>query len=135
MVEDLLEVLPAMLLVGIAAVALIAAILETPSPRHRARPRAGACLAALASALFAVCGGLVASGRAAQAVLTFAAGVATSALAVWLLRAPASDDNGDDGGSRRPETPPAPGPSSDGLDWEAFERDVAAYADRRTPAS
>jgi hypothetical protein len=61
---------------------------------------------------------------------------------VWLGRVPShgfrqnEDDGGDGGGGgggRGPEDEPPPGgpPDGDGgVDWEAFERDFAAYVDR-----
>lgn len=61
---------------------------------------------------------------------------------VWLGRVPSvgfrqspgeDDDDGDDGGGGGgpgPGPPEDPTPGGDGVDWDAFERDFAAYVDR-----
>jgi hypothetical protein len=98
------------------------------APR-RALPRADMHrLVGSAIALYAVGLAAWATGHPSLAVTVFGAGIATAALAAWLSR-------GDD--PRRPPDDDAPvdeqpplGPDGHDFDWEAFERDLAAYAER-----
>lgn len=64
----------------------------------------------------------------ALAITVYAAGIATAALAAWLSRGDDSPEPPDDSEPFDAQPPPDP----DGLrfDWEAFERDLRAYAER-----
>lgn len=114
--------------VAIAVSGLVAAVVESPSAEHRSRPRPGAALTIGGAIAFAAAGALAATGLVLAAVLVLAGGLASSAGAVWLLRNP-THDGGHGGGGRGPD-PPSPGdPAGGGIDWDAFERDFAAYVD------
>jgi hypothetical protein len=116
--------------VAAAACGLAAAILESPSARHRARPRAAGAVAALAAVLFTAAGGLAASALALFAALALGGALAASGGALWLAQAARDDAGGHGGDGPGPEGPRSPG-SDDGVDWEAFEADFAAYAQRQ----
>lgn len=120
------------------AVALVAAIVASAYARAPRRALPGAELGPMVLAavlLYAV--GMLAwlTHHAVLAAVLCAAGIAVSALAVWLSR---GDDSG--GGPRRGDEPvdEQPPPDPDGVpafDWAAFEREFRAYArKRRDPA-
>jgi hypothetical protein len=116
--------------VAIAVSGLVAAVVESPSARHRSRPRSGAALTIGGAIAFVAAGALAATGLVLPAVLVLAGGLAASAGAVWLLRDP-THDGGHGGGGRGPD-PPSPGdPAGGGIDWDAFEREFAAYVNAR----
>lgn len=116
--------------VGLTAVLLGTIVLSARAraPR-RALPRADMRrLVGSTMVLYAVGLAAWATDHPSLAITVFGAGIATAALAAWLSR-------GDD--PRRPpddEAPvdeqPPPGPDGHGIDWDAFERDLAAYAER-----
>jgi hypothetical protein len=118
---------PAVPLVGLAGAVLVAAAAEVPPPRHRVRPRAAGALLAFAAAAFAALGALGAVGLALHAEVALSAALAASAGGLWLARA-AGAGRGDDGGGPGRDDAGPPGPPEDGIDWEAFERDLDAYA-------
>jgi hypothetical protein len=115
------------------AVALVAAIVVSASAKAPSKPLPRRELRwLLAGALGLYAAGLLALAEhhSQVAVLVFAAGIATSALAAWLSRGtdagggPPSDDEPVD------EHPP---PDPDGVprfDWAEFERELLAYAKR-----
>lgn len=114
---------------AVAATGLLAAVIESPSPTHRARPGPGAVLTVAGAAAFVASGALAATGLVLAAVLVLAGGLTSSAGAVWLLRSP-EHGGGHGGGGGRGSDPPSPdNPTEGGIDWDAFERDFAAYAD------
>lgn len=67
-------------------------------------------------------------GEVAAAV--YACGISISALAVWLSRG--KDRTDPPGGDDPPDAPPPPGPNNaPDFDWDAFERELGVYTDRR----
>jgi hypothetical protein len=81
-------------------------------------------LVASALALYAVGAGAWLTHHLGLAVVVYAAGIATAALAAWLSRG---------GDWREPPDDPAdepPAPWDPGFDWEQFERDLADYVAR-----
>jgi 4-amino-4-deoxy-L-arabinose transferase-like glycosyltransferase len=96
-----------------------------PSPRSELRRLVLGALALYAVGLFALL-----RHQAQLAVVLYAAGVAASALAAWLSRG--TDSGGGPAGDEPVDEHPPPTPD-DGprFDWETFERDFQAYADRR----
>jgi hypothetical protein len=64
------------------------------------------------------------------AVGVYAAGVAGAALAAWLSRAEDSQEPPRGGDDEPTDVPPGPEPDGLGFDWAAFERELAAYAER-----
>jgi hypothetical protein len=82
-------------------------------------------------ALSLYCVGVIASltGHGTLAALLYASGIGISTFAVWLSRGsdpgwpPRSDDSSDE-----PPDDPEPAPE---FDWEAFERELGAYTERR----
>jgi hypothetical protein len=115
------------LAVGLALAILASALI--PPPR-RGFPRADLRVM-LVAALGLYCVGLGASltdhGGVAAAV--YACGISISALAVWLSRG--SDRREPPRGDDPPEAPPPTGPDEPEFDWDAFERQLDVYADRR----
>lgn len=120
------------------AAALAAAIIASASARAPRKQIARADLRWLLAgslALYAV--GVVALAKRYPdpAVLLFAGGIVTSALAAWLSR---GVDAG--GGPPRGDDPPDEHPPPDpdgvtGFDWAQFERDLLAYTERsRVPS-
>jgi hypothetical protein len=115
------------------AIALAGAIIISASARapRSSLPRADLrrlLLGALALYIVAVIAVLKQHGQ--LAILLFAAGIVTSALAFWLSR------GRDDGGPRREDEPvdehPPPGSGDLGgtFDWPRFERELLAYIER-----
>src|SRR5436305_1870063 len=117
----------------VLAVLLVATILAgacVRAPRH-SYPQAD-LKGLLFAALVLYCVGLAASlsDHEALAALLYAGGIGASAFAVWLSRGtdsgePPRDDVDD-------ESPPPTGPDEPPeFDWDAFERQLRVYADRR----
>ena len=102
--------------------------------------RACAAVAGAGAALAVVCAlagwALPAVGLGGDAVALAAAMLLTAALVELPADEPASDDDdpGSDGRGRGPDPDPDPdapdAPGGEGLDWERFERDFRAYAER-----
>jgi hypothetical protein len=123
---------------GLAAVlaALIIASASLRAPRTRLTWTELRWLLLGAMALYAV--GLVAQSRHLwqAAILLFAAGIATSALAAWLSRGTDHGDGPPHDDDPIDEQPPPDFDGSPTFDWAAFERDLRAYAEHsREPAS
>lgn len=116
-------VLAAALAAGISASALI-------RPPRRSFPGADLrvmLLAALGLYLVGFGASLTHHGSIAAAV--YACGISISALAVWLSRG--KDRRDPPGGDDPPDTqPPGPDDPTD-FDWDAFERELGVYTDRR----
>lgn len=73
--------------------------------------------------------------HASLAVAVYAAGVATATLAAWLSRADDSHEPPGPGELDPSDTEPPPDPDGLGFDWAAFERELAAYAERARDAT
>jgi|SRR5579884_4098907 len=71
------------------------------------------------------------TGHLALAVVVYAAGIMTAALAAWLSRGHDPGEPPDEGEPDGAQPPPDPDGFS--FDWAAFERDLRAYTER-TPA-
>jgi hypothetical protein len=114
------------------ALALLAGIIFSASANAPKKPLPRADLRWLMSAalaLYAVGLAALVKHHSQLAMLVFAAGIATSALAAWLSR------GSDAGGGPRPDEPADehPPPDPDGLtgfDWDRFERELLAYTRR-----
>lgn len=118
------------------AVALVAMVVASASARPPRKPLPRAELRWPLSAallLYGVGGLALLEHHSELAVWLFAAGIITSALAGWLSR-------GDAGGGSPPGDDPVgeqPPPDPNGapwFDWEAFERDLQAWSERRRRA-
>lgn len=122
----------------VLGILLLGAIITSVRARAPRRALPGADLRRLVgSALFLYLVGAVAwfTRHMALAVTVYAAGIAVAALAAWLSRGEDSEDP-PEGEDPVDEQPP---PDPDGLrvhwDWDEFERDLRAYAERtRAPA-
>jgi hypothetical protein len=116
----------------VLAIALAAAIFVSLYARAPRRAIPGYELRRLvisALGLYAVGGLASVTNHPMLAALVYAAGIAVCALAAWLSRGSDSEDP-PDGKEPVDEQPP---PEPDGVprfDWEAFEHDFRAYADR-----
>lgn len=118
-------VLAAALAAGIFASALV-------KPPRRSVPGADLrvmLLAALGLYLVGLGASLTHHGAVAAAV--YACGTSIAALAAWLSRA--EDRSDPPPGDDPPEAPPPAGPDDPTpvFDWDAFERQLGVYADRR----
>ena len=96
-------------------------------------------LVASAVVLYAVGAAASLAGHGTLAGIVYASGILVCSLAVWLSRGTGRGDGPDGGGNEPPidEGPPWD-PAPDGLppvDWEAFERERARWADRQTITS
>jgi hypothetical protein len=120
----LLKLALAIGLAGAIAVSVSARAPRKPLPRADLRWLVLGALALDVVALLALL-----THHSQLAVLLFAAGIATSTLAAWLSRA--SEPGGGTPGHADPldEPPPEPG-DAPWFDWESFERELRAYADR-----
>jgi hypothetical protein len=119
------------------AIALAGAIIIGASARapRRSIPRGDLQRLLLsAAALYAVALLALLKHRGPLTILLFAAGVATSALALWLSRG--HEDGGPPPGEEPIERHPPPGPDGLGatFDWVRFERELRAYTDRTRDA-
>ncbi len=106
--------------------------------RHERRERPFAVRLALVGLGMVTAAAALAGGRL-YVLAQLVGGLAVLPLAVatylrMLPPSPWSDDDGGNGGGRGPDDPPGPapdgGPQGD-LDWERFEREFRAYAERR----
>ena len=114
-----------------AATGLVAAVIESPSARHHVRPRIATVLAVVAASLFIACGVLAAEALTLTGVVTLAGALTASAGALWFFRVTPDGTGGNDGGGGRgPDGRPIAPCPADGIDWDAFETDFAAYAER-----
>lgn len=123
----------------VLAVALFAAVLASARARPPRRSLPGAELGRLVLGALALYGaGLAASltRHPVLAVLMYASGITTSALAAWLSRG--ADSRGGPPPEHEPVDEPRP-PAPDGaprFDWKRFEREFADYARRaREPST
>src|SRR5579872_292804 len=110
---------------AVLGLALLGAIVLSVRARAPRRGLHGGDLHRLvASALFLYVAGGAAwlTHHLALAVVVYAAGIATAALAAWLTR------GGSDFGDPPPEDPPSP--LDPEPDWEKFERDLRDYVAR-----
>jgi hypothetical protein len=79
--------------------------------------------------LYAVGMGASLGHHEAVATAVYAFGIGLSALAVWLSRG--TDRREPPPRDEDPESPPPDGPVEPEFDWDAFERQLGLYADRR----
>jgi multisubunit Na+/H+ antiporter MnhG subunit len=103
-----------LLLGSVVLVASVIAAWRLPPPRRRLNG------AAFLLSVIAVVDCVIGTVRGYEGRALLAVAVVASAVATWLLRAPADDDD-DEGGEPPPEPDPdAPDPSA--FDWDEFER-------------
>ena len=117
----------------VLAVALGAAIFASAliKPPRRSFPGADLRVMLLAAlGLYGVGLGASLTHHAGIAAAVYASGIAISALAVWLSRGKDLRDPppGDDSPDMPPPTDPA---DPTGFDWDAFERELGVWTDRR----
>jgi hypothetical protein len=120
----------------ILGLALLGTIVLSARARAPRRAMAGTDLRRLVvSALLLYVVGAVAwmAHHLALAVLVYAAGISTAALAAWLSRGDDSEEPPSDADPVDEQPPPDPGGLH--VDWEVFEREMRDYTERsRTPA-
>jgi|SRR5579859_1591847 len=117
-------VLAAALAAGISASAMV-------SPPRRSFPRADLRVMLLAAlGLYIVGFGASLTHHGAIAAAVYACGISISALAVWLSRG--KDLRDPPPGDDPPDEPQPAGPNDPtAFDWDAFERELGVYSDRR----
>jgi len=120
----------------VLALALLGAIVLSARARAPRRALRGSELFRLVlSALMLYVVGALAwlTHHLALAVLVYAAGITTAALAAWLSR---GDDSEEPPAAEDPfDEEPPPGPDGLRFDWDAFERDLRDYAERSRTVS
>ena len=125
-----LPVLPKVALATVVCASMWRAFFGAPAQAaHRLAARV--LLALTAACYGAGAGVVIAGGPELLGSLLIVAGIETSCVAAWLVRAARDDGGGDDGGGgggggRGPKLPPP-------IDWEAFDRARRAW--ERTPAA
>lgn len=117
-------VLAAALAAGISASAMV-------KPPRRSFPGADLRVMLLAAlGLYVVGLGASLTHHGVVAAAVYACGIAISALAVWLSRG--KDLRDPPPGDDPPDAPPPPGPDDrTEFDWDAFERELGVWTDRR----
>jgi hypothetical protein len=125
------KLLLAIVLVGAVVLSACAKAPRRPMPRGELRRLVLAAMTLYAVGVFASI-----THHAMLAGIVYVAGISACALAAWLSRGSDSEDPPRGGEDPIDEQPP---PEPDGVprfDWQAFERDFRAYAERtRTPTS
>jgi hypothetical protein len=109
-------------MLGLALLGVIVLSVRARAPRRGLHGRDLRCLVASALFLYAAGGAAWLTHHVALAVVVYAAGIATAALAAWLSR------GGTDYGDPPGEDPPSP--IDPEPDWEQFERDLRDYLAR-----
>jgi hypothetical protein len=116
---------------AVLAVGLLLAMARAFRGAPPARPRPGA--ARLALGVGVTCGALAAVGaytEASWAAGPAAAAVLAASLAGWCSRSPSGSSGPGGAGGPPSDDPPSPEPPSP-VDWDAFDRERAAWARRR----
>jgi len=110
---------------GLALLGVIVLSVRARAPRRGLHGGDLHRLVASALFLYAAGGAAWLTHHLALAVVVYAAGIATAALAAWLSRGGDGRDGPDED---RDGPPPDPGPGE--FDWERFERDLRDYMAR-----